>query len=81
MSTEATALPAEPERFVTRLAYSPTQAADALSLSRATVYDLIASGQLPARKIGGRCIVTHEDLVKFLAELPTRMEANGVAAR
>jgi excisionase family DNA binding protein len=41
-----------------RLMYRPAEAADAIGVSRAKVYELIASGQIPAIRIGsgGGCI-------------------------
>jgi excisionase family DNA binding protein len=43
----------------------------ALGLCRDSVYKLINSNRLPARKIGRRTVVTATDLQRFLEELPT----------
>ena len=50
------------------LTYSVTDAAKALSIGRTSLYALIGDGSLKARKIGGRTIFLHEDIVKFLAD-------------
>jgi excisionase family DNA binding protein len=43
----------------------------ALGLCRDSVYKLINSNRLPARKIGRRTVVTTADLQRFLEDLPT----------
>ena len=44
----------------TPLAYSPTDAARALSVGRSTLYRLIADGRLPTVKIGTRTLIPAE---------------------
>jgi excisionase family DNA binding protein len=51
-----------------KFAYSPQEVADLLSLDRGTVYRLIASGRIPAVRIGRAVRVSH----KTLAELAER---------
>lgn len=41
-----------PARDVERIAYSPAEAADALGVTRQTVYALIARGELKRYKVG-----------------------------
>ena len=54
-----------------------TQAAKALGVSRTTLYKLVESGRLPARKFATsedaepRTVILSEDLKTFLAELPS----------
>ena len=54
-----------------------TQAARALGVSRTTLYKLVESGRLPARKFATsedtepRTVILSEDLKTFLAELPS----------
>lgn len=55
---------------ITPLSYSVTNAAKALDVSRSTVYNLIASGQIVALKMGTRTIVTAEELKRYLGTLP-----------
>lgn len=56
----------------TPLAYSPNEAAKAIGHSRTRVYELIASGQLRAKKDGRRTVILHAELERYLAELPDR---------
>ena len=49
-----------------KMAFSPTEAAQASSLSLRTVMSAIASGELPSMKVGRRRIVLAEDLESFL---------------
>jgi excisionase family DNA binding protein len=57
-------MPTEP------LAYRPTEAAVLLGLSKARVYELINSGDLPARRVGRRILVPRDELVAWLANQP-----------
>ena len=54
-------------RFGDRAAYSAEDAAVLLSISRATVFRLIASGALPSIKIGKRRLVPNEAIAAFVA--------------
>jgi excisionase family DNA binding protein len=53
-----------------RVAYSVPEAMLALGLCRDSIYKLINSGQLPAKKIGRRTLVLASDLENFLKALP-----------
>jgi excisionase family DNA binding protein len=53
-----------------KAAYSVPEAMCVLGLCRDSVYKLIRSGKLPARKIGRRTIITVRDIEHFLASLP-----------
>jgi excisionase family DNA binding protein len=53
-----------------RVAYSVPEAMLALGLCRDSIYKLINSGQLPAKKIGRRTLIVRSDLEKFLSSLP-----------
>lgn len=50
-----------------KLAYSIPEAAAAISVSRATLYRLINSNDLPIVKIGSRTVVRHSDLESLLS--------------
>lgn len=50
-----------------RLALSVASAAEELGVSRATVYGLIRSGDLPSLKIGSRRLISREALREWLA--------------
>ena len=47
------------------LLVSITDSADALSIGRTSIYELIRSGQLETRKIGRRRLVTAESLERL----------------
>jgi excisionase family DNA binding protein len=57
-------------RAVEQRAFSINEVARIASISRAKVYELVSSGQLPAKKLGTRTLIPSVDLDKFLAELP-----------
>lgn len=46
-----------------RLMYRPAEAADAIGVSRAKAYELIARGEIPAVKVGG-CIRVPVDALR-----------------
>lgn len=64
-----------------RLAFSVAESATKLGgISRAKVYELLASGALEARKLGGRTIILRDELVRYLESLPTyKAEGDQVA--
>ncbi len=51
-----------------RLAYSPREAAELLSISRDTVYNLMRDGALPSVKLGGSRRIRRADLIALLAD-------------
>ena len=55
---------------VQRALYSPREVQQMLSLSNATVYRLINSGKVDARRLGGRTLITRESVDALLASLP-----------
>lgn len=57
-----------------RLAYSIVEAARMSGVSRSTLYEVIANGELPVRKLGRRTLVLHGDLTAWLQSLPTNPE-------
>ncbi len=61
MSTDAPAAPTRP-----RLSLSPTEAAEALGLCRATVYNMVARGDLRTVKIGRRTLIPVTELTRLL---------------
>jgi excisionase family DNA binding protein len=56
---------------ITPLAYNIKKAARILSISRSKLYDLVASGQLPAKKCGSRTLIRSDDIDVFLRNLPS----------
>lgn len=59
-----------PESVLPRLSYSIPEFCEKTSLGRSTVYEMLASKQLPARKCGSRTIITHADAISFIQSLP-----------
>jgi predicted DNA-binding transcriptional regulator AlpA len=53
-----------------RALYSPKETETILGISHATVYRLIGGGQLDARKLGGKTLITANSIARFIAELP-----------
>ena len=62
------------------LLVSPTRAARELSLSRRTIYDMIAAGELEAFRHGRRLMIRREELERFAAELEPVAGAGGGSA-
>jgi excisionase family DNA binding protein len=54
-----------------RFAFSVAEAAAAMKIGRAWLYQLLASGRIPARKLGRRTIILRADIESFLASLPS----------
>jgi len=54
---------------LTRLAYSPSEGAQVIGISRSKMYELIAAGDLKVTKLGSRTLVLHSELVRFLRSL------------
>jgi excisionase family DNA binding protein len=53
---------------VTRLAYSPAEAAQALGISRAKLYLLLDDGTIPSVKLGRRRLIRVADLEAVLGD-------------
>lgn len=51
-----------------KLAYSVTEAAQALGVSRRTMYDLIHREDFPTLKVGGRRLISRELLAEWVRE-------------
>jgi excisionase family DNA binding protein len=50
--------------------YRPAELAKLLKVSRQTIYNKMASGLIPARKLDGVTLILHEDVVTMLRDLP-----------
>jgi excisionase family DNA binding protein len=59
-----------------KLAYNKEEAGEMISVSVRTVDYLIASGELSAKRIGKRVVITHQALVQFLRRDHTTRRAN-----
>lgn len=53
-----------------QIALSPLEAAQALSVSRGTIFNLLARGEIKGVKLGTRTLVPATELARFLASLP-----------
>lgn len=56
------------------IAYSMTDAAKAAGIGRTTLYSLIKTGKLPARKLGVRTVILADDLEALMRSLPVVKE-------
>jgi excisionase family DNA binding protein len=52
------------------LAYRIKDAARLLGMGKSKLFELIADGRLPARKIGGATVILRTDLISFLEHAP-----------
>lgn len=57
---------------VERLAYSPAEAAQALGISRARLYQLLDDGTIPSVKLGRRRLIRRQALADLLDDLEVR---------
>ena len=53
------------------LVFTIAETCAATKMSRSSIYKLIASNSLPAKKCGARTIILGDDLVAFLRNLPS----------
>ena len=51
-----------------KLAYTIQESMVILRVSRATLYRLLTQGILKSKKVGGRRLITHKELVSFLED-------------
>ena len=67
----------------TPLTYRPEVAARVLGVSRATLYRMIAKGNLSAYKLGTATVIRHEDLARLVegAELSSSTKAAQASIR
>lgn len=64
-----------------QIALSPAEAAAALGVGRTTLFKLIRSGEINAKKSGGRTIIPVAELQRFVDALPpTHSARNGCSA-
>ena len=53
------------------LAFTVSEVCALTKLSRSFIYQLIATGSLPARKCGARTLILFDDLIAFLRNFPS----------
>jgi excisionase family DNA binding protein len=54
----------------TPICYAPADAAKVLGIGRSTLFGLLARGELSARKLGTRTLITAAELGRYLESLP-----------
>jgi excisionase family DNA binding protein len=64
-----------------RLAYSVAEAANALSISRSRIYELVATGEVGICKIGKRTVIPAIELTDFLDRHRVADPRAAIAAR
>jgi excisionase family DNA binding protein len=53
-----------------QLAHTIAEVRALTGIGRTTIYDLIRTGKLPARKLGKKTLILHHDLRELLERLP-----------
>lgn len=53
-----------------KLAYTVDEAGPAMGVSRTTVFDMIRNGEVMAKKLRGRTIITRDELQRVIDEAP-----------
>ena len=64
------------ESATTRLLYTPVEAAEALGISRSTLYVLLSNGSLTSVRIGGARRIALSELHRFIEHLANERWAN-----
>lgn len=59
------------------VALTTADAARSLGIGKTKLFELIAGGELPAIRLGGRTLIRRSDLEDFIAALPRRKSAAG----
>lgn len=58
-----------------KLAYTVDEAGPAIGVSRTTVFDMIRTGEVTAKKVRGRTIISREELQRIIDEAPSARAA------
>ena len=53
-----------------KLAYTVDEAGPAMGVSRTTVFDMIRNGEVVAKKLRGRTIITRDELLRVIDQAP-----------
>jgi excisionase family DNA binding protein len=59
---------------VSQLLYSLEDAWTTLGVGRSTLYELIAAGDIKAVKVGRRTLIRHDELERYVQDLPERTQ-------
>jgi excisionase family DNA binding protein len=68
MTTEEKRSGEDQEATVDRLAYSPTEAAEALGIAPSYLYELLNAGVIPSSKWGRRRLIRRDALIAALTQ-------------
>lgn len=52
------------------ICYSPGRAAEALGIGKSTVFNLLARGEIKAKKLGSRTLISASELARYVGTLP-----------
>lgn len=69
-----------PVQLHERIAYGVTQAADALSVGKSTIWRLLKEGRIKAVHLGGRTVIPRTELIRLLDEAEAAADAKKGAA-
>lgn len=58
-----------------KLAYTVDEAGPAMGVSRTTVFDMIRNGEVMAKKLRGRTIITRDELLRVIDQAPSARAA------
>jgi len=62
------------------IACRPKEAATVLGVSKSTIYQMIADGDLEARKLGSATLIPYDELVRVLGSAPLTPAAKAAQA-
>ncbi|SFK10100.1 helix-turn-helix domain-containing protein [Methylocapsa palsarum] len=69
-----------PDEWREKLCYTIREWCDAVGVGRSTTYELIASGDLKAIKLGGRTLIPCDEAKRFVDALPALKSDNHFGA-
>jgi excisionase family DNA binding protein len=52
------------------ICYSPADAAKALGIGKSTLFNLLARGEIKAKKLGSRTLISASELARYVGTLP-----------
>jgi excisionase family DNA binding protein len=60
-----------------KLSYSIAEATRAIGIGRSKLFQELAVGRLKAVKLGSRTLITHDELARYLDDLPAARTSKG----
>jgi excisionase family DNA binding protein len=52
------------------ICYSPSRAAELLGIGKSTLFNLLARGEIRAKKLGSRTLISASELARYVGTLP-----------